>query len=91
MEEVKKINRSDIWKQIYSVVNKIPREDVDGDAADAPSVATELEELFLKLIPEQELKSKKELLRDFSSYVSSEWNGSDVEDDIIDEYLQFSK
>lgn len=29
---------------------KIPRKDVDGDAVDAPSVTTEIEQLFLKLL-----------------------------------------
>jgi hypothetical protein len=88
MEQTRKVERSDIWEQIYNVVKKIPREDVEGDAADAPSVSTELEDLFLRLIPEQSLNYKKKLLRNFSSYVLTEWNGSDVEDDIIDEYLQ---
>ncbi len=88
MENIREISRSDIWEQIYNVVKKIPRENVEGDAADAPSVATELEELFLRLIPEHSLNYKKELLRDFSSYISREWNGVDVEDDIIEEYLQ---
>jgi hypothetical protein len=49
MEHSNKIQRSEVWEQIYNVISKIPRKEVDGDAADAPSVATELEELFLKL------------------------------------------
>ena len=51
MEQSKKIQRSEVWEQIYKAVSKIPRKDIEGDAADAPSVATELEELFLKLLP----------------------------------------
>ena len=53
MEQSNRIQRSEVWEQIYKVVSKIPRKEVDGDAADAPSVATELEELFLKLLPIQ--------------------------------------
>ena len=51
MEQSNKIQRSEVWEQIYKVVSKIPKKEVDGDAADASSVATELEELFLKLLP----------------------------------------
>jgi len=51
MEQSNKMQRSEVWEQIYKVVSKIPRKDVECDAADAPSVATELEELFLKLLP----------------------------------------
>lgn len=87
MEQTRKINRSDIWEQIYNVVKKIPREDVEGDAADAPSVASELEELFLKF----DVDKKRKLLRDYSSYVTSEWNVSDVDDDVIEDYLKFIK
>jgi hypothetical protein len=54
MEQSNRIQRSEVWEQIYKVVKTIPREDCDGmDAPDAPSVATELEELFLKLLPIQ--------------------------------------
>jgi hypothetical protein len=37
-----------LWEQIYELVSKIPRAKVEGDAPDAPSVATELENLFLR-------------------------------------------
>lgn len=45
-EQSTKIQRSEIWKQIYGIVNKIPRKEVNGDAMDAASAATELEKLF---------------------------------------------
>lgn len=32
-------------------------------------------------------QKNKELLIDFSNYVESEWNGSDVPIEVIDEYL----
>jgi len=54
MEQSNRIQRSEVWEQIYKVVKTIPRADCSGmDAPDAPSVATELEELFLKLLPIQ--------------------------------------
>jgi hypothetical protein len=49
MEKSNNIERSEVWKQIHNLVKQIPREECIGDAPDAPSVATELEELFLKL------------------------------------------
>lgn len=42
------VERSDLFNSILSIVKKIPREDVEGDAMDAPSCAYELEQLFYK-------------------------------------------
>ena len=54
MEQSNRVQRSEVWEQIYKVVKTIPRADCDGmDAPDASSVATELEGLFLKLLPIQ--------------------------------------
>lgn len=53
MEQNNNIEQSEIWKQIHNIVKQIPRTHTVGDAPDAPSVATELEELFLKLLPIQ--------------------------------------
>lgn len=54
MEQSNRIQRSEVWEQIYKIVKQIPQADTNGcDAPDAPSVATELEELFLKLLPIQ--------------------------------------
>ena len=63
MEQSNRIQRSEVWEQIYKVVKTIPRADCDGmDAPDAPSVATELEVLFLKLLPIQHVRQQSELL-----------------------------
>lgn len=62
MEQGNKIQRSEVWEQIYKIVSKIPRKEVDGDAADAPSVTTELEGLFLKLLPIQHVRQQSEQL-----------------------------
>ena len=54
MEQSNKVQRSEVWEQIYKVVKTLPIADCSGmDAPDAPSVATELDELFLKLLPIQ--------------------------------------
>lgn len=62
MEQSNKIQRSEVWEEIYKIVKTIPRADCNGtDAPDAPSVATELEELFLKLLPIQHVSQRREL------------------------------
>lgn len=53
MEKSNNIERSEVWEQIYNLVKQIPREECEGDAPDAPSVTTSIEELFLKLLPIQ--------------------------------------
>ena len=63
MEQTNKIQRSEVWEQIYKVVKTIPIADCNGmDAPDAPSVATTLEELFLKLLPIHDVRQQSELL-----------------------------
>jgi hypothetical protein len=56
LEEVREVKRTELFDSIYSVVKKIPIEDVDGDAMDAPSCAYEIEQLFYKWQQEQEKK-----------------------------------
>ena len=53
MDQINRIERSEIWKQIHDMVKQIPRKEISSDAPDAPSVATDIEELFLKLLPIQ--------------------------------------
>lgn len=48
MENTNKVQRSEMWEQIYKIVKQIPRKEVGGDAMDAPSAATEIEKYFLK-------------------------------------------
>jgi len=88
MEKSNKIQRSEVWEQIYKVVSKIPRKEVDGDAADAPSVATELEELFLKLLPIHDVSNRREQLIAFANYAEREWNCPEIPIEFIDEYLE---
>ena len=55
MENTNKVERSELWNDIYRIVNQIPRKEVDGDAVDAPSATTSIE----KLIEKYKIKSEK--------------------------------
>ena len=58
-EEVRAVNRTDLYNSILSIVKQIPRENVERDAMDAPSCAYEIEQLFYKW---QEVKQEIENL-----------------------------
>ena len=47
-EEVRAVNRTDLYNSILSIVKQIPRENVESDAMDATSCAYEIEQLFYK-------------------------------------------
>ena len=47
-EEVRAVNRTDLYNSILSIVKQIPRENVENDAMDATSCAYEIEQLFYK-------------------------------------------
>jgi hypothetical protein len=53
LEEVRKVERSDLYNKIHSIVRQIPREDVETDAMDASSCAYDIEQLFYKWQQEQ--------------------------------------
>ena len=55
MENTNKVERSELWNDIYGIVNQIPRKEVDGDAVDAPSATTSIE----NLIEKYKIKSEK--------------------------------
>ena len=59
LEEVRAVNRTDLYNSILSIVKQIPRENVERDAMDAPSCAYEIEQLFYKW---QEVKQEIENL-----------------------------
>lgn len=73
MEKSNNIERSEVWVQIYNLVKQIPREECTGDAPDAPSVATELEELFFKLLPIQNISGLLHIdkVADFIDYYNT--------------------
>jgi hypothetical protein len=64
IEEVRKVERSDLYNKIHSIVRQIPREDVETDAMDASSCAYDIEQLFYKWQQEQDKNkySKEEVL-----------------------------
>ena len=55
MENTNKVERSELWNDIYRIVKQIPRKEVDGDAVDAPSATTSIENLNEKY----KIKSEK--------------------------------
>jgi hypothetical protein len=65
LEEVRKVERSDLYNKIHSIVRQIPREDVETDAMDASSCAYDIEQLFYKWQQEQDNNkySKEEVLK----------------------------
>ena len=67
LEEVRKVERTELFNSIYSVVKKIPRKDVECDAMDASSCSYEIEQLFYKWQQEQNKKlySEEELREAF--------------------------
>ena len=46
MENTNKVERSELWNDIYRIVKQIPRKEVDCDAVDAPSATTSIEQLI---------------------------------------------
>ena len=48
MENTNKVERSELWNEIYNIVRQIPRKEVSEDAVDAPSATTSIEQLIHK-------------------------------------------
>ena len=67
LEEVRKVERTELFNSIFSVVKQIPRKDVECDAMDASSCSYEIEQLFYKWQQEQNKKlySEEELREAF--------------------------
>ncbi len=57
MEKSNGIKRSETWNNIYEVLARLDLKETTGDCMDRPSAATELEELFLKLLPIQNVSN----------------------------------
>ena len=56
MEKTNKVERSELWNEIYNIVKQIPRKDVDSDAVDAPSATTSIEEMLIRIKNRRETK-----------------------------------
>lgn len=57
MEKSNKIGRSVMWNNIYEVLTRLDLKEISGDTLDRPSASTEIEELFLKLLPIQNVSN----------------------------------
>ncbi len=55
MENTNKLERSQLWNEIYAIVKQIPRKETNEDAVDAPSATTSIE----KLISSYKIKAEK--------------------------------
>ena len=49
MDNINKIERSDLWNKIYEIVKQIPRKETMEDSMDASSATTSIEKLFKTL------------------------------------------
>ena len=88
LEEVRKVERTELFNSIYSVVKKIPRKDVDGDAMDAISCAYEIEQLFYEWQQER-MYSEEEVLEIIDSLFHR--YASSFRIDAKEYFLQFKK
>jgi hypothetical protein len=88
LEEVRNVERTELFNSIFSVVKKIPRKDVDGDAMDAPSCAYEIEQLFYNFQQEQDKNkfTEKEVDPEFVDIVNDNFWG--LIDDSSEERLK---
>jgi hypothetical protein len=51
MEKSNKVERSEVWNNIYEVLARLDLKQVEGDSLDRPSAATEIEDAIKKLLP----------------------------------------
>jgi len=51
MEKSNKVERSEVWNNIYEVLARLDLKEVKGDSLDRPSAATEIEQAVEKLLP----------------------------------------
>jgi hypothetical protein len=77
LEEVRKVERSDLYNKIHSIVKQIPREDVETDAMDASSCAYDIEQLFYKW--QQERMYSEEEVRKIAEEVRWQAIGNPLE------------
>jgi hypothetical protein len=51
MEKSNKVERSEVWHNIYEVLARLDLKQVEGDSLDRPSAATQIEDVIKKLLP----------------------------------------
>ena len=100
VEEVSKVERSDLYNKIHSIVKQIPREDVETDAMDASSCAYDIEQFFYKWQQERSYSEKN--IKQFAfecvaSFLSNDDNKVEIKlvdviiDRLNDKFEQFKK
>ena len=87
IEEVRKVERSDLYNKIHSIVRQIPREDVETDAMDASSCAYDIEQLFYKWQQERSY-SDKDLFKILLDFVAFPHDHMEPRGSIIERYLK---
>lgn len=91
MEQSKKVRRSEAWEKIHRVVSKIPRKETEGDATDANSAATELEELFLKMTSEHDRRKLTSAFSWVSMIGEQFFDPNKTVEDMVDAYEKSKK
>jgi hypothetical protein len=86
-EDVRKVERSDLYNKIHSIVKQIPREDVETDAMDASSCAYDIEQLFYKWQQERSY-SDKDLFKILLDFVAFPHDHMEPRGSIIERYLK---
>ena len=66
MEKSKKVERSEVWNNIYEVLARLDLKQVEGDSLDRPSAATQIEDAVKKLLPIHNVSHQREQLIAFS-------------------------
>jgi hypothetical protein len=85
LEEVRKVERTELFNSIFSVIKQIPRKDVDGDAMDALSCAYELEQLFYKWQQER-MYNEKDMKLAFETGRNFQLTGEDNFNELIEQF-----
>lgn len=83
-ENIRPIQRSELWKKIYELVDTVKLEASIGDSVDKPSLTTAIENLFDSLIKKQEFSKPeaveffewlhKKYYKGFNGYVPYGWS-----------------
>jgi hypothetical protein len=55
MENTNKVEKSELWNEIYVIIKQSPRKETNEDAVDAPSATTSVE----KIIEKYKIKAEK--------------------------------
>lgn len=77
MEKSNKIERSEVWHNIYEVLARLDLKEAEGGCLDRPSAATEIEQTVKKLLP---IHDVSDLLIAWEQFKKANWWESDAVD-----------